>query len=137
MRMVRSNLTIGEVRRVTGATLRQLDYWDSIGFIKPSGTNPQRKGWRSYSFDDLVRITAVVQLRKEGVSLQMMQEVIEALKEHSSDPLRELKLMVYGGKVFVYKSQEEVFEAMSKQATFLFVDFERLTEEAERLVMAA
>lgn len=129
--------TIGEVRRITGASLRQLDYWANIGFLMPSGEEARRKGWRSYSFNDLVRIRAVVKLRTEGVSLQTIQKVIDKLKEHSTDPLRELKLLVYGGKVFLCHSREEVYEAMSRQSTFLFMDLEQVAQETERLAMAA
>jgi DNA-binding transcriptional MerR regulator len=135
--MERRSFTIGEVRRITGASLRQLDYWDTIGFLKPSGQSGRRTGWRCYTFDDLVRIRAVVRLRGEGVSLQMIQKVIEALSDHSADPLRELKLVVVGGRVFVYRSRDAVYDAVSRQATFLFMDLDHIARETDQLVNAA
>lgn len=134
---MQAEFSIGEVRRITGASLRQLDYWDKIGLASPSGTQARRKGWRAYTFDDLIRIIAVVKLRTEGVGLQTIQKVIEALKLHSQDPLRELKLLVCGGRVFVYKNEREAYEAMTNQSTFLFVNLEQVAQEAELLAIAA
>jgi DNA-binding transcriptional MerR regulator len=125
------------VRRVTGASLRQLDYWDTIGFLKPSGQSGKRTGWRDYTFEDLVRVRAVVRLRNEGISLQMIQKVIEALRDHGADPLRELKLVVSGGRVFVCHGRDALYDAVSRQATFLFMDLDHIARETEELVRAA
>src|SRR3972149_3373891 len=132
--MFAGSFTIGEVRKITGATMRQLDYWDAIGFLKPSGGESRRKGWRSYSFEDLVRARAAVRLREEGISLEMIQRIVEKLMEHSGDPLRELKLVTYGRHVYVCRSKDEAFRAIDGQATYLFLDLEQIEQETKELV---
>jgi DNA-binding transcriptional MerR regulator len=134
--MIDIKLTIGELARYTGASRRQLDYWTTSGLLKPSGQEV-RKGWRTYTFDDLIRARAVATLRKEGVSLRTIRKVEEHLSRYSGDPLRELKLVVHGGEVFVYRSREEAFHALTGQATFLFMDLHQVAREAEDLLAAA
>lgn len=61
---------------LTGATPRQLRYWDRIGLAKPSvQTTGGKPGVpRRYSGADVIRIRMIVHLLYEGMSLQQLRK---------------------------------------------------------------
>ena len=121
----------GLVTRITGASARQLDYWAWTGFAQPSGIAGHK---RRYSLDDVVRIAAVMHLKEAGLSLQAIRKSLKKLGQHHQDPLRELKLVVYLGNVYVCRSAEEAYRAVNGQSTYLFVDLGKVAEQTEALL---
>ena len=124
-------LSTGLVRRITGATARQLDYWSWSGFLEPSSVTGNK---RHYSFEDVVRIMAVMRLKEAGLSLQAIRKAIDKLKQYHHDPLRELKLVVYLNDVYVYHSAEDAYRAVDGQSTYLFMDLGKVAEQTEALL---
>jgi DNA-binding transcriptional MerR regulator len=124
-------LSTGLVRRITGATARQLDYWSWSGFLEPSSVTGNK---RHYSFEDVVRIMAVMRLKEAGLSLQAIRKAIDKLKQYHQDPLRELKLVVYLNDVYVYHSAEDAYRAVDGQSTYLFMDLGKVAEQTEALL---
>jgi len=118
----------GLVMRITGASARQLDYWTWSGLIQPIDTDSYK---RRYSFEDVVRITAVMRLKEEGLSLQAIRKTIAKLRQHHQDPLRDLKLVAYRGDVYVYNSEEDAYRAIDGQATYIFMDLGKVAEQTE------
>jgi DNA-binding transcriptional MerR regulator len=118
--------TAGQVVRLTGVSFRQLDHWTWSGFLPPSGGTrgdlPGTGHARLYSFEDLVRIRAVGELRRQGVPLQVIRKALDRLQLVSADPLRELKLVAIGGDVFVCRSREELERATDGQMAFTVLD---------------
>ena len=123
--------TTGQVRRLTGATARQLDHWAWEGFLQPSGHAGLK---RRYSFDDLVRIRVVTRLKDQGVTLQMIRKAVGKLQEYSSDPLRELSLVGLNGDVFVYRHRQEAVRALDGQSAFLFMDVGVVAREMDEVI---
>ena len=121
----------GLVSRITGASARQLDYWNWTGFVQPSGVAGRK---RKYSFDDVVRIFAVMRLKEAGLSLQAIKRALSKLSQHHRDPLREVKLVAYRGNVFVCRSAEEAYRAADGQSTFIFMDLGKVAEQTEALL---
>jgi DNA-binding transcriptional MerR regulator len=91
-----NNLTSKQVAKLTGATLRQLQWWDEkrLVMVRHDGHS------RVYTPEDARRVKTVVDLRKRGISLQQcrkvmkhetltVQGIIDAL-----DVLRKLKVSV-------------------------------------------
>jgi len=89
---------------VSGASARQLRYWDRAGVVKPSVGEARGRGSRRlYSFLDLVQARAAKQLRDGGLSLQKLQRALRLLREHPDQvkhPLAELALETDGDTVF-------------------------------------
>ena len=89
---------------VTGATQRELRYWDDKGVVRPSISQASGRGSRRlYSFLDLVQARAAKQLRASGLSLQKLRKALQTLKEHPDKvrhPLAGLKLMTDGKTLF-------------------------------------
>ncbi len=121
----------GLVMRITGASARQLDYWSWSGFLQPSGIAGRK---RKYSFEDVVRIVAVMHLKEAGLSLQAIRKAITTLRQHHRDPLKELKLVAFRNDVYVYRSTEEAYRAVDGQSTYLFMDLGKVAEQTEALL---
>jgi DNA-binding transcriptional MerR regulator len=121
----------GLVMRITGASARQLDYWNWTGFVQPSDIAGRK---RKYSLDDVIRIAAVMHLKEAGLSLQTIRKALTKLRQHHQDPLRELKLVAYLGNVYVYRSAEEAYRTVDGQSTYIFMDLGKIAEQTEALL---
>jgi DNA-binding transcriptional MerR regulator len=127
--------TAGQVVRVTGVSFRQLDHWTWSGFLPPSGGTrgdlPGTGHARRYSFEDLVRIRAVGELRRQGVPLQVIRNALDRLQLDTADPLRMLKLVAIGGDVFVCRNREELERATDGQMAFTVLDLGLVLRQLE------
>jgi len=105
--------------RVTGASQKQLIYWDKTGLVKPSVAGASGRGSRRlYSFLDLIQIRVAKELREQGLSLQKLRKAIRVLKEHPDQvrhPLAELRLITDGKALFRLTSDPEALEDILKR----------------------
>ena len=97
--------TSREVCRIIGISYRQLDYWDSSGFIQPSVARAKGTGTsRMYSFVDLVCLRTAKKLRDSGISLQKIRRSVGYLRTHFPEldsPLADLVFLTDGSIVFI------------------------------------
>ena len=102
---MRIGYTSNEVCKVIGISYRQLDYWDSSGFIQPSVARARGTGTsRMYSFIDLVCLRTAKKLRDSGISLQKIRKSVDFLRTHFPEldrPLSDLLFLTDGGTVFI------------------------------------
>jgi DNA-binding transcriptional MerR regulator len=92
-----------QVRKLTGLSMRQLSYWDRIGFFSPryADENRRRAYSRIYSFRDVVGLRTLSLLRnKHGVPLQELKKVGEWLRERYDAPWSSLKFYVSRRRVY-------------------------------------
>jgi len=59
--------------RIVGVSLRQIQYWDERGFLRPSVRAAGRGSKRLYSFSDLINLKVVKDLSNHGLSLQLQE----------------------------------------------------------------
>lgn len=99
------------VFKLTGLTLRQIDYWDRTHFIKPSVKEASGYGTgRLYSFEDIVQLQVAKTLTDKGVSLQKIRKAITYLKKNFPDvkkPLAEMRFLTDGESIFVLADKKE------------------------------
>jgi DNA-binding transcriptional MerR regulator/predicted RNase H-like HicB family nuclease len=92
-------------RRVVGISYRQLDYWDKTGLLRPSVKQAVGKGSRRvYSFEDLVELRVIANLRAVGVSLPAVRRAARYVRQHFANlvrPLARLALVVDGKSILV------------------------------------
>ena len=102
---MRIGYTSKEVCEVIGISYRQLDYWDSSGFIQPSVARAKGTGTtRIYSFVDLVCLRTAKRLRDSGISLQKIRKSVDYLRVHFPEldsPLADLVFLTNGTTVFI------------------------------------
>lgn len=68
-------LKVGELARRTGLTVRALHHYDSIGLLHPSERSDS--GYRLYNRDDVARLHGVQTLRRMGVPLAEVAQLLD------------------------------------------------------------
>lgn len=105
--------------RIVGVSLRQIQYWDERGFVRPSVKPAQGRGTkRLYSFHDLVCLKVVKDLTYHGISLQKIRRCLQPLKHYTAKaelPLDSVKYVTDGEKLFVITSdRKKILDAMER-----------------------
>ncbi len=111
------------VSRIVGVSLRQIQYWDERGFIRPSVKLAEGRGTkRLYSFSDLVQLKVIKDLTDYGLSLQKIRRCLSYLKRSFPDtpqPLSSLRYLTDGEKLFVLTSDKnKILDVMDRQFVF-------------------
>lgn len=106
--------------KIVGVTLRQIQYWDEQGFVRPSVKLAHGRGTkRLYSFHDLICLKVVKDLTYHGLSLQKIRRCLRPLRYYSSaakQPVKSLKYLTDGEELFVITSdREKILNAMERQ----------------------
>jgi DNA-binding transcriptional MerR regulator len=113
--MDQEGFTSRDVVRLTGITLRQLQWWDERGIVVPS-----REGHRRlYSMDDLVEVSVICDLRRRGFSLQGVRKVIRFLKREFKKRLAETvggrsnyHLLTDGSSLYLETSASQIVDIL-------------------------
>jgi DNA-binding transcriptional MerR regulator len=111
------------VSRIVGVSLRQIQYWDEQGFIRPSVKLAGGRGTkRLYSFSDLIQLKVVKNLAERGLSLRKIRRCVAHLRSYSADrvpPLQNLKYVTDGENLFVLTSDKnKILDVMNRQFVF-------------------
>lgn len=85
--MATVELTVGELAKQTGVTVRTLHHYDSIGLLRPS--KHTAAGYRLYTAADITRLQQVMSLRQIGFTLE---EVRACLDRDKFSPLEVVRL---------------------------------------------
>lgn len=119
--MVSQQLTTATVSRLTGASLRMLDYWARTKLLPPSGQEAHGKGSRRlYTLQDVVAILAICKLRERKCPLQQIRTAIRYLKANypdstPSEALSRLTLITDGKDVYLLTDERQVMNVVTKQ----------------------
>ena len=65
-----------DVSKMTGVSLRQLQWWDEQGVVSPI----QRGHRRIYQLHEVIEVSMITELRSKGISLQKIRKVLKFLK---------------------------------------------------------
>jgi DNA-binding transcriptional MerR regulator len=79
-------MTVGEVARMAGITVRTLHHYDRIGLLSPGGRG--ENGYRRYERPDLERLHRILSYRELGLSLEAIGELLD---EPGADPVAHLR----------------------------------------------
>lgn len=108
--------------RIVGVSLRQIQYWDERGFVRPSIKLAEGRGSRRlYSFSDLVRLKVVKNLADHGLSLQKIRRCLSHLTRSfpATGPLGSLRYLTDGERMFLLTSDKNtILDAMERQFIF-------------------
>lgn len=78
------SLTVSQVARIAGVTVRTLHHYDDIGLLQPSGRT--RGGYRRYEEQDLERLRLILVYRELGFSLEEIGTILA-----TADPAAQLR----------------------------------------------
>ena len=112
-----------EASRIAGVSLRQIQYWDERGFIRPSVRTAQGRGSkRLYSFHDLLCLKVMKDLTHRGLSLHKVRRCLKPLRRYAARPgqaLESLKYLTDGEKLFIITSdREKILDAIDREFVF-------------------
>lgn len=79
-------LTVGQVARLAGVTVRTLHHYDELGLVRPGGRTAA--GYRCYSAADVERLQHVLFYRELGLPLPVIATVLD---EDGTDPATHLR----------------------------------------------
>jgi DNA-binding transcriptional MerR regulator len=115
--------TSNDVIALTGISARQLQWWDERGIVAPG-----RRGHRRiYSWDELVTVAVIRQLRRRGFSLQGMRKVIRFLRQEFGTSLAatvraasEYHLLTDGTHLYLRTSARQVVDLLKNARQPMF-----------------
>ncbi len=84
-------LTVGDVARLAGVTVRTLHHYDRIGLVSPSGRTPA--GYRLYGAADLDRLHAVLAYRELGFALDDVAGLLDGTADREAHLRRQHELV--------------------------------------------
>ncbi len=130
------NFNTKTASKVTGITLRKIDYWDRTHFIKPSVSEASGYGSvRLYSFNDLIQLKVAKTLLDKGVTLQKIRKAINYFKKHMPEirkPLSELRFLTDGETIFVItKNKKEIIDTLKSGQLVFSIALGELIEDIE------
>jgi len=129
------------VIKITGLSMRQIDYWDRTHFIKPSIREATGHGSvRLYSFNDLVQMKVAKTLLDKGISLQKIRKAIIYLKKNMPEvkkPLLELRFLTDGETIFVLtKNEKKIIDTLRSGQLVFSIALGEIMEELKGEVVA-
>lgn len=94
--------TSDTVSRLTGLSVRQLHHWDRTNFFVPTFADPERRRPQSrvYSFDDVVGLRTIADLRRQGVSFPELKKVRRFFDSDHNRDWASRRFWVVGNRVF-------------------------------------
>jgi DNA-binding transcriptional MerR regulator len=113
-----------DVARISGVSLRQLQWWDEQNVVSPRHDGHKRV----YLPNEVVEVTVIAELRRKGFSLQKIRRVLRYLQREMgkrlSDALTtesDMHLLTDGKSIYLEESQDRIIDLLknAKQPMFL------------------
>ena len=113
-----------EVARISGVSLRQLQWWDEQNVVSPRHDGHKRV----YLPNEVVEVTVIAELRRKGFSLQKIRRVLKYLQREMGKRLSdavssdsEMHLLTDGKSIYLEDSRDRVIDLLknAKQPMFL------------------
>jgi DNA-binding transcriptional MerR regulator len=116
--------TSGEVARIAGVSLRQLQWWDERNVVSPR----QEGHRRVYLQQEVVEVSVIAELRRKGFSLQKIRRVLRFLQKEMGKRLgdalgadSEIHLITDGKNIYLEDEPGRIIDVLknAKQPMFL------------------
>jgi len=123
-----------DVARISGVSLRQLQWWDEQSVVSPRHDGHKRV----YLPQEVIEVSVIAELRRKGFSLQKIRRVLRYLQREMgkrlSDALgnnSEVHLLTDGKSIYLEESQDRIIDLLknAKQPMFLVC----VSDQAKRL----
>jgi len=106
-------LSIGEVSKRTGFSVKSLRFYERRGLLAPSGRSPG--GYRLYAEADLHRLEFIREAKALGLALDQIRELMVATRERSCRMTRPLLVRVLDGRIAQTSSQIETLRRLRQR----------------------
>ena len=125
-----------DVSRLSGVSLRQLQWWDEQKVVSPRHEGHRRL----YALKEVVQVSVIAELRKKGFSLQKIRRVLRFMEREMGKRLAEvmnpdsdLHLLTDGRSIYMEQDHERIVDVLknAKQAMFVV----GVSDQVRRLTM--
>src|SRR5215468_4800092 len=123
-----------DVARISGVSLRQLQWWDEQNVVSPRHDGHKRV----YLPNEVIEVTVIAELRRKGFSLQKIRRVLKYLQREMGKRLSEaisgeseVHLLTDGKSIYLEESRDRIIDLLknAKQPIFLVC----VSDQARRL----
>lgn len=121
-------LTVHEVGKITGVTIRTLRYYDRIGLLYPAART--EAGYRLYDNADLLRLQRILLLRELEIPLRDVKRLLECTEAEQREAIGHQILLLELKKERTEKLIELAQRLSRGEETMDFSAFDRSKEEA-------
>jgi len=124
--------TSAETSKITGLSVRQLQYWDKTDLAHPSILRAKGQGSRRlYSQQDLFQLKIVKGILNGGISVQSIRRSLAFLRKllNGQHALDELVLVSDGHSIYVYRDNDTILDTLHEGQTVFRLALGELTEE--------
>src|SRR6266704_1721028 len=127
-----------DVARISGVSLRQLQWWDEQNVVSPRHDGHKRV----YLPHEVIEVSVIAELRRKGFSLQKIRRVLRFLQKDMgkrlSDALAaqsEIHLLTDGKSIYLEEAPDRIIDLLknARQPMFLVC----VTDQLRRLSAAA
>jgi len=125
-----------DVSRLSGVSLRQLQWWDEQRVVSPRHEGHKRV----YFTEEVVEVAVIAELRRKGFSLQKIRRVLRFLQKEMGKRLTEilgaeseLHLLTDGKSIYLEDNHERIIDLFknARQPMFLV----SVTDQVRRLTI--
>jgi DNA-binding transcriptional MerR regulator len=125
-----------DVSRLSGVSLRQLQWWDEQKVVSPRHEGHKRL----YATAEVIEVTVIAELRRKGFSLQKIRRVLRFLQREMGKRLAEvmaaeseLHLLTDGKSIYLEDNSARIIDILkhARQPMFLVC----VTDQARRLTV--
>lgn len=130
--------TSSEVARISGVSLRQLQWWDERSVVSPR----QQGHRRVYLPQEVVEVSVIAALRRKGFSLQKIRRVLRFLQKEMGKRLgdavssgADIHLLTDGKNIYLEDQPDRIIDVMknARQPMFLVC----VTDQLRRIQLGA
>ena len=130
--------TSADVARISGVSLRQLQWWDERNVVSPRQDGHRRV----YLPAEVVEVSVIAALRRKGFSLQKIRRVLRYLQKEMGKRIAdavasdaEVHLLTDGKNIYLEESPDRVVDLLknARQPMFLVC----VTDQLRRFELAA
>lgn len=109
-----SQYTTGEIAKLTGVTVRTVQYYDTRGILVPNELS--EGGRRLYNEDDLKKLRVICFLRDLGIQINSISEILSADNaENVISVLLEQQLLMIKEEIAEKEKQRESIESIQRE----------------------
>lgn len=119
-------LTVGEIARLAGVTVRALHHYDEIGLVVPAGRTDA--GYRTYGRPELERLQEVLFFRELGFSLEDIRHIVDRPDYNRQGALERQRELLEAQAEHVFSLIEAVDRAVQAERTGIQMTNEEMLE---------
>tara|TARA_B100001750_G_C15180372_1_gene433750 strand:- start:127 stop:579 length:453 start_codon:yes stop_codon:yes gene_type:complete len=127
-----------QVCKIVDISYRQLDHWTTTKLISSSLRNIKGSGHhRTYSFQDLLKVKIIKNLRDAGMSLQKIRQALVSLEKimGTDSSYSGITVVSDGQSIYASKDETEFIDILKRGQAVFGISLGPVQDEVEKIVV--